>query len=159
MTPTGELQVEVSRKEVMTAKGGTTQGVAWMVDTQMIERARIRRGWTRAQLARAAHVDPRTVSSLVVGRRRPSLGSVQALCTALGLLLADLIVFLEPSEAQAALLDADADVNGGHRDAADRGHRSLDELRERRSRARRAWARSSSYSSADVTNRLRVESK
>ena len=59
----------------------------------MIERARILRGWTKADLARAAHVDPGTVSDLGNGHRRPTFGTVQALCVALGLTLPDVIVF------------------------------------------------------------------
>jgi hypothetical protein len=66
---------------------------SWCVDATPIERERILRGWTPVQLATVAHVDPRTVRSLVAGRRRPSLGTVQALCTVLGLRLADVIVF------------------------------------------------------------------
>lgn len=66
---------------------------AWSVNAHVVERQRILRGWTPAQLGRVAHVDPRTVRSLVAGRRRPSLGTVQALCTTLGLQLSDVIVF------------------------------------------------------------------
>jgi len=66
---------------------------SWSVDAVPIERERILRGWTPVHLATVAHVDPRTVRSLVAGRRRPSLGTVQALCTVLGLRLADVIVF------------------------------------------------------------------
>lgn len=66
---------------------------AWSVNAAPIERERILRGWTPVHLARVAHVDPRTVRSLVANRRRPSLGTVQALCTVLGLRLADVIVF------------------------------------------------------------------
>ena len=68
-------------------------GAAWSVNAVPIERERVLRGWTPVQLARVAHVDPRTVRSLVASRRRPSLGTVQALCTVLGLRLADVIVF------------------------------------------------------------------
>jgi transcriptional regulator with XRE-family HTH domain len=66
---------------------------SWSLDATPIERERILRGWTPVHLATVAHVDPRTVRSLVAGRRRPSLGTVQALCTVLGLRLADVIVF------------------------------------------------------------------
>lgn len=66
---------------------------AWSVNALPLERQRILRGWTPTQLGRVAHVDPRTVRSLVAGRRRPSLGTVQALCTTLGLQLSDVIVF------------------------------------------------------------------
>lgn len=74
-------------------RNGTMWPVAWAVDVQTVERERLRRGWTRTELARVAHVDPRTVCSLVVSRRRPSLGTVQALCIALGLPLSDVILF------------------------------------------------------------------
>jgi hypothetical protein len=57
---------------------------SWCVDAARIERERVVRGWTPVHLATVAHVDPRTVRSLVAGRRRPSLGTVQALCTVLG---------------------------------------------------------------------------
>lgn len=67
--------------------------VAWSVNVRVIEQARILRGWKPVRLAQAAHMDPRTVRSLVAGRRRPNLGSVQAFCTALTLSLADVIVF------------------------------------------------------------------
>jgi hypothetical protein len=66
---------------------------SWRVDAAPIERQRILRGWTPVHLATVAHVDPRTVRSLVAGRRRPSLGTVQALCAVLRLRLADVIVF------------------------------------------------------------------
>ncbi len=66
---------------------------SWSVNAPVLERERILRGWTPAHLARVAHVDPRTVRSLVASRRRPSLGTVQAVCVALGLQLTDVIVF------------------------------------------------------------------
>ncbi len=153
----------VSRKEVVTAKGGsvstsadpptrakppgqrrTAWPVAWVVNAQVIERERIRRGWTRPQLARAAHVDPRTVRSLVVGRRHSSLGSVQALCTALGLPLTDVIVFPE-RPGQAKRSDGQ-DARTQRQDTATAERHGEEDLRERRERERRAWARQSSYS-------------
>jgi DNA-binding XRE family transcriptional regulator len=73
----------------------TATGDAWSVNAAPIERERVLRGWTPVHLAKVAHVDPRTVRSLVASRRRPSLGTVQALCTVLGLRLADVIVFSE----------------------------------------------------------------
>lgn len=60
-----------------------------------IERERILRGWTPVHLASVAHMDPRTVRDLAAGRRRPNLGTVQALCGVLDLRLADVIVFSE----------------------------------------------------------------
>lgn len=68
--------------------------IEWWVNVRAIERARILRGWTKADLARVAHVDPGTVSDLGKGRRRrPTFGTVQALCVALDLTLPDVIVF------------------------------------------------------------------
>lgn len=65
----------------------------WWLNIQVIERARILRGWTKADLARAARVDPGTLSDMTLGRRRPTFGTVQAICVALGLVLSDVIVF------------------------------------------------------------------
>jgi len=62
-------------------------------NVRAIERARILRGWTKADLARAAHVDPGTLSDLTTRRRRPTFGTVQALCGALDLSLPGVIVF------------------------------------------------------------------
>jgi transcriptional regulator with XRE-family HTH domain len=69
------------------------QGVVWWLNIRIIERARILRGWTKADLARMAHVDPGTLSDMTLGRRRPTFGTVQAVCIALGLVLSDVIVF------------------------------------------------------------------
>ena len=65
----------------------------WSVDVVAIEKARIRRGWTRRDLAREARVDEGTLCDLVGGRRRPTFGTLRALCQALGLGLDDVIVF------------------------------------------------------------------
>jgi transcriptional regulator with XRE-family HTH domain len=67
--------------------------VAWRVDLRRIDRERILRGWTRSELARRAKVDPGTVSDLFMARRRPLLGTVQALVVPLGLTVADVIEF------------------------------------------------------------------
>ncbi len=67
--------------------------VEWWVDVRVIDRSRVLRGWTKADLARAAHVDPGTLSDLGKGRRRPTFGTIQALCVALALSLPDVIVF------------------------------------------------------------------
>lgn len=106
--------------------------MAWSVDVHMIERERLRRGWTRAELARIAHVDPRTVCSLVVGRRRPSLGTVQALCTALGLPLTEVIMFRERQGEQSR---KEVPLEGA----------AADDIRARRGEQRRAWARRSAH--------------
>jgi DNA-binding Xre family transcriptional regulator len=67
--------------------------VRWSVDVRMIERERVLRGWTRGELARAAHVDEKTLRDMLSRRRRPKFGTVQAVCTALGLTLPNVIVF------------------------------------------------------------------
>jgi DNA-binding Xre family transcriptional regulator len=72
---------------------GTTRPWAWSVDVALIERSRTLRGWTRRELARRARVDPGTLSDLLTHRRRPTFGTVQAICAALGLTLAEVIVF------------------------------------------------------------------
>jgi transcriptional regulator with XRE-family HTH domain len=67
--------------------------LVWSVDVAAIERARILRGWTRRDLARQAHVDEGTLCDLFAGRRRPTLGTLRALCEAINLSLADVIEF------------------------------------------------------------------
>ena len=67
--------------------------VQWWLDIRVIERARVLRGWTKADLARIAHVDPGTLSDMTLQRRRPTFVTVQAICHALGLVLSDVIVF------------------------------------------------------------------
>ena len=67
----------------------------WTVDVAKLERARILRGWTLRRLAAESHVDRGTLSSLVLGRRRATLETIQAVCQAVDLTLADVIVFLD----------------------------------------------------------------
>lgn len=69
--------------------------IRWQVDLVAIDRARVLRGWTRGELARHARVDPGTVSDMFRRRRRPALGTVQAITAALGLGLEHVIVFKE----------------------------------------------------------------
>lgn len=69
--------------------------IGWQVDLAAIDRARVLRGWTRAELARRAQVDPGTVSDMFRRRRRPVLGTVQAITAALGLGLEHVILFGE----------------------------------------------------------------
>ncbi len=57
----------------------------WTVNVELIERARILRGWTLVEPSRAARVDPCTLGDLMVGRRHPTLGTVQAIAAALWL--------------------------------------------------------------------------
>jgi transcriptional regulator with XRE-family HTH domain len=63
------------------------------VDT--IEQGRILRGWTLIDLSRAAHVDRGTLSDLIHEVRQPTLGTVQAIATALGMTMAEAIIFAE----------------------------------------------------------------
>jgi transcriptional regulator with XRE-family HTH domain len=65
----------------------------WVVDVAAIDRARVLQGWTRRDLARTAHVDEGTLCDLFVGRRRPTFGTLRALCQALGLSLENVIAF------------------------------------------------------------------
>jgi DNA-binding Xre family transcriptional regulator len=48
---------------------------------------------SQQKLARAARVDPGTLSDLLGCRRRPNLGTLSALCQALGMNLGDIIQF------------------------------------------------------------------
>ena len=73
--------------------------VQWSVNVDRIERARVLNAWTRKQLASVAHVDPKTLTDMCSGRRRPTFGTVQALCAALGLSIADVILFGDAQEA------------------------------------------------------------
>lgn len=66
---------------------------SWSLKIELLDRERILRGWTQRELARMAHVDPGTLSELLSRRRRPTFGTVQALCASLNLTLADVIVF------------------------------------------------------------------
>ncbi|MBJ7594671.1 MAG: helix-turn-helix transcriptional regulator [Candidatus Dormibacteraeota bacterium] len=61
----------------------------------MVERERILRGWTRAQLTEAAAIDPKTLRDLLNGRRRPTLGTVATLSRALDVPLAEVIAIVE----------------------------------------------------------------
>ena len=63
------------------------------MDVRAIERERVLRGWTRGVLARTAHVDEKTLRDMLGERRRPTFGTVQAVCTVLGLTLPDVLVF------------------------------------------------------------------
>ena len=63
------------------------------MNVDVIDRERLLRGWTQRELARRAGVDEGTLSDLLAGRRRPTLGTVQAICTMLRLTLAQVIAF------------------------------------------------------------------
>ena len=65
----------------------------WSVHVQAIERARILRGWTQRDLAGRAGVDEGTLCDLLAVRRRPTFGTLRAICQALDLTLVDVIAF------------------------------------------------------------------
>jgi ribosome-binding protein aMBF1 (putative translation factor) len=69
--------------------------VGWQVRSDVVERERILRGWTRAQLTEAASIDPKTLRDLLTGRRRPTLGTVSTLSRALGVPLCDVIAIVD----------------------------------------------------------------
>ncbi len=87
MTPPGV------RPSVRTRRRRATQ---WTVNVDVIERARILRGWTLVDLSRAARVDRGTLTDVIHEAHQPTLGTVQAIVGALGLTMADAIVFVEP---------------------------------------------------------------
>ena len=65
----------------------------WTVDAAAIDRARIVRGWTRRELGRHAHIDEGTLCDLFASRRRPTFGTLRAICLALSLRLEDVVTF------------------------------------------------------------------
>jgi DNA-binding Xre family transcriptional regulator len=65
----------------------------WVVDAAALDRARVLRGWTRRNLAQQAHVDEGTLCDLFADRRRPTFGTLRAICVALELSLEDVIKF------------------------------------------------------------------
>ena len=69
--------------------------MGWEVRSEVVERERILRGWTRAQLTQAADIDPKTLRDLLTGRRRPTLGTVSTLSRALGVPLGEVIAVVE----------------------------------------------------------------
>ena len=66
---------------------------SWAVNVDRIERARVLNAWTRKHLANVAHVTPKTLTDMCSRRRRPTFGTVQAVCAALNLAIGDVIVF------------------------------------------------------------------
>ncbi|MHB8719426.1 MAG: helix-turn-helix domain-containing protein [Candidatus Dormibacteria bacterium] len=67
----------------------------WEVRSEVVERERILRGWTRTQLTQAADIDPKTLRDLLTGRRRPTLGTLNTLSRALGMPLSEVITVVE----------------------------------------------------------------
>lgn len=72
---------------------GSDADLEWSVNVEAIERARILHGWTRRDLSQHAHVDEGTLCDLFAGRRRPTFGTLRAICQALELSLEALIEF------------------------------------------------------------------
>ena len=72
----------------------------WSVNAGAIDRARILRGWTRRDLAQQAHVDEGTLCDLFAGRRRPTFGTLRAICQSLGLGLDAVIAFPDAQQYQ-----------------------------------------------------------
>jgi transcriptional regulator with XRE-family HTH domain len=68
----------------------------WSVDVAEIDRARILHGWTRRDLSLKAHIDEGTLCDLFSGRRRPTFGTLRALCVALDLSFQSVICFQGP---------------------------------------------------------------
>jgi transcriptional regulator with XRE-family HTH domain len=71
----------------------TSAILTWEVNLARLEQARILHGWTRRQLAQAAQVDADTLTDMFRSRRRPTLGTVQAVSRALDLSLEEIIQF------------------------------------------------------------------
>jgi len=67
----------------------------WSVDVGAMDRARILRGWTRRDLAQHAHVDEGTLCDFFSERRRPTFGTLRAICEALELSLQNVIGFCD----------------------------------------------------------------
>jgi transcriptional regulator with XRE-family HTH domain len=69
------------------------RALEWSVDVGAIDKARILRGWTRRELALQAHLDEGTLCDLFAENRRPTFGTLRALCQALELSLDGVIKF------------------------------------------------------------------
>lgn len=67
--------------------------MAWSVDVEAIDLARILRGWTRRDLGRNARVDEGTLCDLFARRRHPTFGTLTSLCAALGLSIQEVVTF------------------------------------------------------------------
>ena len=72
----------------------------WSVDVAAIDRARILRGWTRRDLAQQAHVDEGTLCDLFAGQRRPTFGTLRAICQILDLSFEAVITFIRVEDAK-----------------------------------------------------------
>lgn len=90
------LELDAAGSGVLHARPSDRHGrrpQTWSLNVEILDRARILRGWTQRELARRAHVDQGTLSDLLSRRRHPTFGTVQAICTSLSLTLADVITF------------------------------------------------------------------
>jgi transcriptional regulator with XRE-family HTH domain len=76
------------------------RSLEWSVDAAAIDRARILRGWTRRDLAQQAHVDEGTLCDLFASRRRPTFGTLRAICQILDLSFEAVITFIRVEDAQ-----------------------------------------------------------
>jgi DNA-binding Xre family transcriptional regulator len=91
-----EPNLAIAADPLARAPGLNPRGtLEWVVDVTAIDRARILRGWTRRDLAQHARVDEGTLCDLCAGRRRPTFGTLGAICQALDLTLDDVIAFSE----------------------------------------------------------------
>jgi DNA-binding Xre family transcriptional regulator len=72
---------------------GAVADLEWSVNVEAVERSRILHGWTRRDLAQHASIDEGTLCDLVAGRRRPTFGTLRAICMALHLSLEEVIAF------------------------------------------------------------------
>ena len=70
------------------------QSLEWSVDVAAIDRARVLRGWTRRDLAQHSDVDEGTLCDLFARRRRPTFGTLRAICIALEMSFETVIEFL-----------------------------------------------------------------
>ena len=75
------------------------RSLEWSVDAAAIDRARVLRGWTRRDLAQQAHVDEGTLCDLFAGRRRPTFGTLRAICQILDLSFEAVITFIRVEDA------------------------------------------------------------
>jgi transcriptional regulator with XRE-family HTH domain len=80
----------------------------WSVNVAAIDRARILRGWTRRDLAQQAHVDEGTLCDIFASRRRPTFGTLRAICQAVELSLEDVISFTGTGRSDVQLEDVGA---------------------------------------------------
>jgi transcriptional regulator with XRE-family HTH domain len=142
---------ETPRPNGRSRHGRAARPPAWTMNVAIVDRERLLRGWTQRQLAQRAGVDPGTLSDLLGQRRRPTLGTVHAICTSLELKLSDVIVFESGGDDafrkqdRARVLES-ADVQD--RSLIERGRmitEATDDPTKGRRERRRAWARGTGF--------------